>query len=209
MPAAAETVPDTVFPYRREGGHILIEIALASAQEMFNALDPAPLHSRDLDTDAEAFIIGAVRELPRDASLKLVVWLPESETGGDAARLLPQIIHYYFGYAARMAKRDLRLQLREARLILLASLLFLGVCLGARHVLLGLYPGGVMEWLAEGLLIVGWVGMWRPLEAVLYDWWPARRRRLVLDRLARIPVEVRAGSSPTATTPGIKTARRP
>jgi hypothetical protein len=198
---ASQSISDTVFPYRREGGYVLIEIALESLRQLFNSLDPAPFHSKDLDADAEAFIIGAVRELPKDARLKLVIWLPPHEAASAAARSVPQTVQNYFAYGARMAQREMRLEFREARLIALAGLVFLGLCLGARQALLGLQEGGLIEWLAEGLLILGWVAMWRPLEAALYDWWPVRRRWRILQRLARTPVELRAGSSPTATTP--------
>lgn len=191
-PSDSQAMPDTVFPYRREDGHILIEIRLAALRQIFNSLDPSPFQSRDLDADAEDFIVGAVRELRREAALKLVIWVPEPEAAGETARLLPKTVQNYFAYTARLAERDLRLELREGRLILLAGLVFLGLCLGARHALLSLHPGGLMAWLAEGLLIVGWVGMWRPLEAMLYDWWPTRRRWRILERLARTPVEVRA-----------------
>jgi hypothetical protein len=40
-------------------------------------------------------------------------------------------------------------------------------------------------------MILGWVAMWRPLQIVLYDWWPIRHRALVFDKLAKMPVEVR------------------
>ena len=41
----------------------------------------------------------------------------------------------------------------------------------AGHVVRGSHVGGVLR---EGLLIVGWVAMWRPGEVFLYDWWPIR-----------------------------------
>jgi hypothetical protein len=31
--------------------------------------------------------------------------------------------------------------------------------------------GGIIR---ESLLIGGWVAMWRPMEILLYDWWPIR-----------------------------------
>jgi hypothetical protein len=49
------------------------------------------------------------------------------------------------------------------------------------------------EWLRfveEGLLIIGWVAMWRPLELLLYDWWPQLRRKRTYDNLACMRVEV-------------------
>ena len=35
----------------------------------------------------------------------------------------------------------------------------------------------------EGLSIVGWVGMWQPLQSLLYDWWPAYRDNQIYRRL--------------------------
>jgi len=46
--------------------------------------------------------------------------------------------------------------------------------------------------LDEGLLIIGWVALWRPLEIFLYDWWPIRRKQAVLRQLAVIPIDVRS-----------------
>ena len=44
--------------------------------------------------------------------------------------------------------------------------------------------------LDQGLLIVGWVAMWRPLEIFLYDWWPILREQRLYDRLSRIEVQI-------------------
>jgi hypothetical protein len=40
----------------------------------------------------------------------------------------------------------------------------------------------------QGLLIVGWVAMWRPLEIFLYDWWPLVGDQRMHDRLSGIEV---------------------
>ena len=41
----------------------------------------------------------------------------------------------------------------------------------------------------SGLLILGWVANWKPLETFLYDWWPIRRRLRLYRRLQKAPVE--------------------
>jgi hypothetical protein len=49
----------------------------------------------------------------------------------------------------------------------------------------------------EGLLIGGWVAMWRPIEIFLYDWWPIRAEARFYDRLSAMPVRiVYAGGGP-------------
>jgi len=52
--------------------------------------------------------------------------------------------------------------------------------------------GGI---LLEGLLIGGWVAMWRPLEIFLYDWWPIRAQARLFDRLADMPVTIQHTNS--------------
>ena len=66
---------------------------------------------------------------------------------------------------------------------------FLVVCLFARELLLP-SASTVSRVLAEGLLIVGWVAMWGPIDVFLYGWWPIAGRRRLFARLARIDVEV-------------------
>ena len=36
-------------------------------------------------------------------------------------------------------------------------------------------PGAVSDIVGEGMLVIGWVAMWRPLEIFLYEWVPPRR----------------------------------
>ena len=44
--------------------------------------------------------------------------------------------------------------------------------------------------LRQGLVICGWVAMWRPLEIFLYGWWPIRREARLYDRLSTMPVRI-------------------
>ena len=45
--------------------------------------------------------------------------------------------------------------------------------------------------LREGLIIAGWVAMWRPMEIFLYEWWPLLRTGQLYEKLSRMRVEVR------------------
>ena len=51
-----------------------------------------------------------------------------------------------------------------------------------------------MRVLGEGLVIGGWVAMWRPIEILLYDWWPLRREIALRERLKDLTVELLADS---------------
>jgi hypothetical protein len=54
-----------------------IEIRIEEISQIFNTLDPFPFREKDLDKDAEEFIVGWARELPADKPLKIIVHLPE------------------------------------------------------------------------------------------------------------------------------------
>lgn len=54
-----------------------------------------------------------------------------------------------------------------------------------------LTAGPVREILREGLVITGWVAMWRPLEILLYDWWPLIDERRQIRRILDAAVSIR------------------
>jgi hypothetical protein len=45
------------------------EVNLNRLSQLFNSFDPAPFHERDLDRDAEEYIIGSAEEISRHRHL--------------------------------------------------------------------------------------------------------------------------------------------
>ncbi|HYM42227.1 MAG TPA: hypothetical protein VET46_05595 [Steroidobacteraceae bacterium] len=177
--------------YRREGGDTLIEIRLREVRQLFHTLDPAPFREKDLDETAAAYLLEACQEAGSRRRLRLVVHLPASAAESDDARTLPEAVHHYFAYRERQLQTDLVRLLRYGAVSLVIGLVFLVACLALRRALVGREPIVDRAIVDEGLVILGWVAMWRPIEILLYDWWPLSRRRALLRRLATIPVEVR------------------
>ena len=176
--------------YKRQGDSFLIEIKLSALRQFFNSLDPAPFLERDLDDEAEAYIVDSVREFPHQTPLRLVLYLPQADL--DTARAaLPEAVQHYFDYRAQVAQRELRHILRDGRTSLVIGLALLLACMMAREVVGNLSSPTLTGFLDEGLLICGWVAMWRPIQIFLYDWWPIRRRRRILEKARDLPIEVR------------------
>jgi hypothetical protein len=175
--------------YRREDGDWLIELRLREPRQLFHSLDPSPFHEKDLDPAAEAYIEDAVRELGHRQPMRLRVHLPAEQAGLPDTGTVPDAIGHYFAYRAGQTRIDLRRLLQRALANLAIGLLFLFACLSLRRTLEALG----YELLAEGLLIIGWVALWRPVEMFLYDWWPLLRRARRLEAIARMPVEVSTG----------------
>lgn len=182
--------------YRRVDGVNLIEITLSGVEQLFNTLDPSPFHEKDLDADAEDYIVGAARELPAHEPFKLILYLPAGRAEIPAASDLAASIRNYFEYRKQTAARDLRLLLRQGRTALAIGVTFLGACLLLREILIATH-GTIERVFAESLLIAGWVAMWRPLEIFLYEWWPLRGTGRVYAKLSAMEIEI-ASATPRA-----------
>ena len=68
--------------------------------------------------------------------------------------------------------------------------MFLGAAMAASDLIGGLTASRFAAIVGEGLLIGGWVAMWRPLEVFLYDWWPVRDEVRLAERLSAMPVDI-------------------
>ena len=170
----------------------VIEVHVGELKQLFNAIDPSPFRDKDLDPKAEEFIVGWAKDLPRDATLALVVDLDREAGLPDEAAVLRDAIHEFFSQRAQAYRRRLRELLRVGRTSLLIGLATLASAIALGDFLAGLMKGSrIGEIVRESFTIGGWVSMWRPLEIFLYDWWPIRDEARLSDRLAAMPVRIR------------------
>ena len=153
-------------------------------------MDPSPFQERDLDDDAEEFIVGWAREFPRRDPVSLVVHVNQSPAHEDTQHLVESAVHNYFAYRAKLNRFELRYLLKQGRDSLIIGLVFLAACVLTSQ-LLRLRSGTLPMILREGLIIAGWVAMWRPMEIFLYEWWPLLRKGRLYEKLSRMRVEVR------------------
>jgi hypothetical protein len=169
----------------------LIEVRVGELRQLFNAIDPSPFRGRDLDPDAEAFIVESAREARREVPLALVVHLDRAVGPPQEAAALREAVHEYFRYRARVTRQRLRLLFRRGRTSLLIGLAVLAALILLGDLVAGALRGNRLgEILRESLLIGGWVAMWRPLDVFLYDWWPIRAEARLYDRLSAIPARI-------------------
>jgi hypothetical protein len=168
-----------------------IQLNLRDVNQLFNTMDPSPFNERDLDHDAEEFIVSWARELPLAEPVVLVIHLAALPREPDAQKMIQESIHHYFNYRLELSRREFRHLMHEGRKALVIGLLFLASCLTASKLLFSTDTSALSSVGRESLTIAGWVAMWRPMEIYLYDWWPLLRHRKILQKLSRIPVELR------------------
>jgi hypothetical protein len=171
-----------------------IELTVDAPDRIFHALDPSPLVGRDLDDEVETYILECAQELPSD-HYGMVIHVPGRAPPPEDAEALSKAIRAYFVYRRDEQMRRLRVLLREGRQALAIGLTFLFVC-GAVGVLAQrALPEPFGSFLNEGLLIIGWVANWRPIEIFLYDWRPMRRQRDILAALGRMEIAFRPSAA--------------
>lgn len=169
----------------------LIELRVDEPRQLFETLDPFPFRERDIDADAEKYIVGWARELPTDEPWKIVVHLPDGQPVEPLARELNTAFERFFRYRADAATFDLRELFRLGRASLLVGLtVLIGSVFAAQRASTIIESPSFARLVEESLIILGWVANWRPLEIFLYDWLPIVRRRKLYRRLAEAKVNL-------------------
>ena len=175
-----------------DGDPASIEVQVDEAAQLFNTLDPFPFRERDLDKSAEEFIVGWARELPSNKPFRIVIHLPESECKPGLAEQLRDALSRYFSYRADITARDLNEMFRVGRLSLVIGIAVLAACFAAAGFVRRIFgTSELTRFINEGIIILGWVANWRPIEILFYDWWPLARRRNLYLRLAAAGVDVK------------------
>jgi hypothetical protein len=169
-----------------------IEIRVEEIAQLFDTLDPFPFHQRDLDKDAEEYIVGWAREFPRHHPINIIIHVPDEELKTEHAKQLGPALNRYFKYRAEIIDRDLNELFRIGRQSLLIGATVLAGCiLASRAIIAVLGSGNISRFTEESLIILGWVANWKPIQIFLYDWWPLARRRNLYRRLAVAKVQLR------------------
>jgi len=179
-----------------------IELRVEKIAQLFHSLDPYPFRERDLDKDAEDYIVGWARELDADQPIAILVHVPESEAQSKAAQEVREAFARYFSYRADLLQSELKELFRVGRRSLAIGITVLAVTLFSAHFVAGyFFEAPFRRLVEESLLILGWVANWRPIEIFFYDWWPIARRRDLYRRLAAAKVEVKSYPAKQAPAP--------
>lgn len=164
-----------------------IDIRIRSLTQLLDVLDPAPLRERVLDRDAEGYILACAGKHRATEPLRLLVHLPESLRAHTAEA--SDAIHEHFHRTHAQGERDFRRRMRIGGIALVVALGVLAGSIGLRSLLSDIEGQPLVQGVGEGLLILGWVAMWRPVEILLFEHWESHLDHAMLERLASIPIE--------------------
>ncbi len=169
----------------------LIEIKIKRINQLFNSMDPSPFLEKDLDDDAFEYIVSSVREHHVKTKIKIVIHLPLYEKKRVVEEDTRKAIHHFFEYKQKLAERSIKLKIEEGQKSLIIGLVALFSCLLLREWIVNAYSTLLSRILGEGLVIGGWVAMWKPISNILYDWWPLRKEERIYEKIAKTEIEFR------------------
>lgn len=179
-----------------------IRLRIQHLNQLFHTLDPFPFRERDLDAQVEEYVVGWARELGARGQLTISIHMPSAQARAEGAAQLAEGFRNYFDARAEGLGLDLRALFRSGR-----GALAIGLPVLAATVLLGsvvtrdMPAGFARRFCEEGLIIVGWVANWKPIEVFLFEWWPITRKRALYRRLAAARVEVVEEAEPRRLAP--------
>lgn len=175
----------------------LIEVQVRNVQSLFDSLDPSPFIALDLDDDAHQYICTSAKELNTRLPLALAVHVAEPPVSAEETLDAGEAIREHFIRQAGFATVHLSQLIRTGLISLAIGLAFLSLALTASAALAPWAEAyRTVSIFREGLLICGWVAMWRPLQIFLYDWWPILGERRIFERLGRMPVQIVCDGNP-------------
>ncbi|MBC7457270.1 MAG: hypothetical protein H7235_03265 [Bdellovibrionaceae bacterium] len=178
--------------YKRENDDIIIEIGVKDSRQLFNVHDPAPFRERDLDLQFVNYLVSAIEEFPLRTKMKIRILTAEpNDLKKDSILTIEEAIRTYFEYESKLAKSKLRNRHRTSRYFFLIGTITLFVCLTIAQFIKAIISAPALaEIISVGFVITGWVAMWHPIEALLYDWWPIREQRRYFDKISGLDVEI-------------------
>jgi hypothetical protein len=162
-----------------------IELRIDRLEQLFDSLDPAPFHAKALDPNADAYLRESAGEHASLHDLSISIHGPAALE--NSLNDIASGIHAHYTLVSQQAERRHRRRRRVGRIALISGSIILMLALFLRSWIKTI-GGSVGEVMAEGLLILAWVALWRPIETIGVDSWESREERRLLSALSKVPV---------------------
>ena len=154
-------------------------------------MDPSPLGIRSLNDEVAIWIEEWAEDIDGDEPIALEFYIGDGSFAGKEEAIISGL-REHFGYREWAAARRLSELWQEGRISLAVGIAAIAIFSTAAR-LVGTSTHPVIQILHEGLSVVGWVSMWKPIEIFLYAWWPIRRELKAYRRLSEAEVHFPIG----------------
>lgn len=174
--------------------HIEITLYLTDIHDLFNAPEFDPFTDQDYTSSGVEQIITELKPESLNRPIHTTIFLPPDALAESTDQVIGAAIRRYCGARIYEAENELASLRWRGLKALQIGLIFLAVCLllSALFGSLMALPPFLQTFLGEGFLIAGWVGLWHPIELLLYEWWPHWRTKRLYERIQEMKITIRA-----------------
>lgn len=175
--------------YPTVDGKPCIEVEVESLRQIFDERDPAPFRQKDLDDDLAEYILLSSQEIGIDRVGKIIIFHSEN-SGSDLPEADAKFaLQRFFAYESEQSRKRIKSILKMGFKALVIGTGFLIVAILAAMSLQN-EQGFMASFFKEGMLLLGWVSMWKPVNTFLYDWWPERDLMKVYEKLSQLEIQI-------------------
>lgn len=168
-----------------------VELSLETIDELFHARATDPMHGRYESRSGLDQLMDEVGT--HGTSLRIEIELvrrdAERDTADTIRRALLGVTTTRLAALGVQRRRVRRLGLKE----LAFGLAFLALCMAGAGTLatLDLGPSWVRDYLLEGVIIVGWIALWHPVDMLFFEPVPLIRDQRILRRIQQADLRIR------------------
>jgi hypothetical protein len=143
-------------------------IRVSAVDQLFSAFDARPVADRDLSTDARWSLLDEWERVRKSGPSSLTIYAPESEraeTDEDAVRTcIRRSLR-----AASGPLRDVDPLSRQEKVAARIGIVVLFLSIVISTAIDRVSEDVIVEGFAQGILVVGWVALWRPAERFVVE----------------------------------------
>jgi|GEM_PF-1144177 len=176
----------------RSGSAHEIELRVDRVDDLFRRFDPAPMSRRSLSGEVDEYLFGQIETHPPPENVSMRILLPASEAACCDA--VQSAFRHHFSRSAEKHKDALRRHFKLGRRMLISAIVIAVALVLLIQSIAEFSEVVLVQKIANGISIVVWVTMWRPIEFLLYDWREMGRELKTYLRLSKI--DVRCVSEP-------------
>jgi hypothetical protein len=198
----AESAVSTTGRTRRVGEDVVV--ALHRPAELLS-VEPEAMLERDarIEPGADEIVNELLGRSRVQRRARIVLTLPAEQITHDTAETLHVALRRYCEARLGRVQREIDVAWRQGlRSLGSGSILFIVGLLLSTGFLEPDVPAFWQDLLGNGVfLVIGWVGLWYPLDLLFFARQPLKREALIVKAISRMPLLVQPAGSPSARKP--------
>ncbi|MFA5830999.1 MAG: hypothetical protein WC878_04190 [Candidatus Paceibacterota bacterium] len=187
-----------LYRYSKELNTSYIDVEIDFYRELYNEWDFSPITNRDLDEELFEFLESCVSEINRRHKINIVFHIPENLKDPEKEEKSIKGFENYFNYEIRKQNNKIRTTTQNAITSGIYGLAFLFAGTWAIRFVEEHETYAYLAFLAEGILIGGWVLGWELVSIIFFKSKELFAQRKILERLMEAKIVFEYTDKPTS-----------